>query len=614
MKQKQYESISQNIVNFVGGKENIIGVTHCATRLRIVLKDNSLIQSDNLENVELVKGSFVAGDQLQLIFGAGTVNEVYAVFSKFVGIENMSLNDVKSLQKQNPVQAVIKTLSDVFVEIIPAILAAALLLGLTGFLGGQPFIKTNEFAYAANKLAEIASVGAFAFLPLLVCYSATKRFGGRPVLGIVMGGIMLLPSLANAYDIGKAGFNPEVINLLGYKIQLIGFQGGVLIALMVGFIVASLDKFFERKIPSVVKLIFGPMLTVFISTILLFTVIGPVGRELSNFITLGLVNITKSTGIFGYMLFAGIQQVIVITGLHHILNAVEAQLIATTKTNFLNPLMSVALMAQGGAVLGYLVLKWKDLKAREIAIPSFASILFGISEPAIFGINLKHKFPLVAGCIAAAISGGYVYLVDLKSIGYGATAIPGFFIAQPGGHVNYLIAHLIALVLGAALTIVISRFYIKKEVKSVNEITFATIGNGTVKAISESKDATFASKVMGDGYLVDVVDGVIVSPVDGEVEFVFPSKHAVGIKCHDGSKILIHAGIDTVKLNGEGFEVFVGEKQQVKKGQKLLKMDVNVVKNAGYETETMVVFSELAAGKKVVVTPEATVVATIVNE
>lgn len=624
LKQQHYTKISQDVLSFIGGKDNIQGVAHCATRLRIVVKDKSLIQSDKLEQVDLVKGSFIAGDQLQIIFGAGTVNEVYEVFAKEAGISEMSLGEVKELgnAKMNPVQAVIKALSDVFVEIIPAILAAALLLGLTGFLAKQDFITSNEYLKGFVRMADLASVGAFAYLPLLVCYSATKRFGGRAVLGIVIGGIMLLPSLANAYDIGGPNFKPEVINFFGLNVQLIGFQGGVLIALMMGWLVATLDKFFSKHIPDVVKLIFAPVLTVFIATILLFTVVGPVGRLASDFITVGLVNVTKTTGVFGYMLFAGLQQIIVITGLHHILNAVEAQLIATTKFDFLNPLMSVALMAQGGAVLGYLFLNWKNNKAKELAIPSFTSILFGISEPAIFGINLKHKFPLIAGCIAASITGAYVYFTNLTAIGYGATAIPGFFIASEAnnGHLHYIVAHVIATVLGALFTIILAKFYTKKEVKQQEVVNVKTsneaiilkaVANGEVKSVSESEDQTFASKMMGDGYLVNPTDGLIVAPCDATVEFVFPTKHALGLILNDGSKLLIHAGIDTVKLNGEGFESYVKDGQKVKAGDQLLKMDLDVVKNAGYSTQTMVIVVELANGRNAVITPDQASVATI---
>ena len=628
-KEKLYQKISQEILENIGGSQNIQGAAHCATRLRIVLKDLSLVKNDKLENIDLIKGSFIAGSQLQLILGAGTVNEVYKVFAKEAKLENMSLSDVKDIaaKKENPLQKVIKALSDVFVEIIPAILAAAILLGVTGFLANFEAVKTNQTLYAINRLANLASVGIFAVLPMVVVYSATKRFGGRAILGIVVGAIMLDGSLANAYSIGTPGFNPEILDLFGLKIQMVGFQGGIIVALMMGYIVAQLDKFFEKKIPSVIKLLVSPMLTVFISTFLLFTIVGPIGRELSNYITGGLVWVSTEFGLIGYMIFAGLQQIIVITGLHHILNAAEAQLIATTGRDFLNPLMSVALISQGGAVLGYYLLHRKERKVAEIALPSFVSILFGISEPAIFGVNLKYKFPLIAGCIAGAIAGAFVYIFKLSSLGFGATAIPGITIIDPvnNGYINYIIVHLIGLVLGVVICYTFGKAKTKKviadeekanentsEIKvesttdtNLDEITLISPIKGEVKDISESSDETFASKVMGDGILVNPSEEIFVAPADATVELVFPTKHAIGLSLKDGSQILMHCGINTVSMNGEGFEVYVEEGQEVKQGDKLIKMDLEKVKQAGHSTQTLMIVNELPDGRKVEVNPDS---------
>ena len=541
----------------------------------------------------------------------------------------MSLSDVKDIanNKENPLQKVIKALSDVFVEIIPAILAAAILLGVTGFLANFEAVKTNQTLYAINRLSNLASVGIFAVLPMVVVYSATKRFGGRAILGIVVGAIMLDGSLANAYSIGTPGFNPEILDLFGLKIQMVGFQGGIIVALMMGYIVAQLDKFFEKKIPSVIKLLVSPMLTVFISTFLLFTIVGPIGRELSNYITGGLVWISTEFGLIGYMIFAGLQQIIVITGLHHILNAAEAQLIATTGRDFLNPLMSVALISQGGAVLGYYLLHRKERKVAEIALPSFVSILFGISEPAIFGVNLKYKFPLIAGCIAGAIAGAFVYIFKLSSLGFGATAIPGITIIDPAnnGYINYIIVHLIGLVLGIVICYTFGKAKTKKvivdeekvnentsEIKvesitdtNLDEITLISPIKGEVKDISESSDETFASKVMGDGILVNPSEEIFVAPADAKVELVFPTKHAIGLSLKDGSQILMHCGINTVSMNGEGFEVYVEEGQEVKQGDKLIKMDLEKVKQAGHSTQTLMIVNELPDGRKVEVNPDS---------
>lgn len=469
-KQQRYLEISRQITEQVGGKENIVASTHCATRLRIVLKDYDKINKEAIDNIDLVKGEFVAGNQLQIIFGAGLVNEIYEVFSQYTGTAGSSMAEVKSeaAKKMNPLQAVIKSLSDVFVDIMPGILAAALLSGLTGVLSQWDVVESNATLFAINKLVSLASNGIFSILPLAVCYSACKRYGGKPILGLVMGAIMLDSSLANAYDAAKGIVDVQTISLFGFDIELVGFQGGIIIALMMGFVIAKLDIFFDEKIPDVVKLLFSPMCSVLISTVLLFTIVGPVGRLLSNGITNGLVWMTQNLGILGYMVFGGVQQIIVITGLHHIFGAIEAQLLSDTGRNFLNPLMSVALMGQGGAVLGYLALNWKNNKAKELCIPSFISTLFGISEPAIFGVNLRYKFPLVAGCIGGAIAGGYVFLTDLASLGFGTTALPGLAICDPahGGYLNYIIAHLIALGVGLVLTVLFGKVTAKKNAAS----------------------------------------------------------------------------------------------------------------------------------------------------
>ena len=623
-KEQRYLEISKRITELVGGRDNIIATAHCATRLRIVLKDYELADLERIEDVDLVKGQFVAGNQLQIIFGAGLVNEVYEVFSRYTGTENSSLGDVKAAgaQRMNPLQAVIKSLSDVFIDIMPGILAAALLLGLTGVLSKWDVVTNNATLSAVNRLASLASSGIFNILPMAVCYSACKRYGGKPILGLIVGAIMLDASLANAYDAAQGLVEPEVLSIFGLNIELVGFQGGIIIALMMGFIVAKLDIFFDKRIPDVVKLLFSPLCTVLVSTVLLFTIVGPVGRGLSNGITFVLIWVTENLGALGYMIFAGVQQIIVITGLHHIFGAIEAQLLADTGRNFLNPLMSVALMGQGGAVLGYLALHWRNNRTKELCIPSFASTLFGISEPAIFGVNLRYKFPLIGGCIAGALAGGYVYLTDLASLGFGTTGVPGIAICDPahGGYLNYIVAHLIALGGGALFTIILGRFFERRTApaagakassgsgaadagkqqaeapaagaaeepkEEVKRVEIYPCAKGTVKNISASRDASFAAKTMGDGIVVEEPDGSVYAPCDGRVGFVFPSRHAVGIATDNGADILIHCGLDTVKLDGEGFECFVQEGQRVKKGDLLIRFDEPGIRKKGYDTEIM---------------------------
>lgn len=620
-KNNEYLEISKQIVANIGGMDNIQGTAHCATRLRIVLKDNDLADIEKLEDIDKVKGAFIAGNQLQLILGAGTVNDVYEVFAEYTNTQNMSLGDLKeeSAKRQNPLQAVIKALSDVFIGIMPALLAAALLMGITSVLGGLEVVKTHDTLYAINRLVSLASTGIFAILPMAVCYSAVKRFGGNPVLGMVIGAIMLDSSLANAYQAAQGTVDIEVIRLFGLKIEMVGFQGGIIIALMMGFVVAKLDKFFNKVIPDVIKLLVAPMLTVFISTVLLFTLVGPAGRILSNGITDGLMWSTEHLGAFGYALFAGVQQIVVITGLHHIIGAVEAQLIASTGTNFLNPLMSVALFGQSGAVLGYLSLNWKNLKARELCIPSFCSILFGISEPAIFGVNLRYKFPLIGGCIGGAVAGAYVYYSKLTALGFGTTALPGMAIANPAhhGYINYIIAHAIAIMIGFVCTVIFGKMWSapdknkkdKKNDTKENDTTKAVIteepgavyaaAEGTVKDIEASTDPTFANKVLGDGVVIFPEDGTVMAPCKATVSLVYPTGHAIGLTTADGAEILIHCGVDTVNMNGEGFETLVKEGQEVTAEEALIRFDIDLVKKHGYSPEILVIFTELPEGKTI---------------
>lgn len=628
-KREEYLEISKQIVTYVGGMDNVQGTAHCATRLRIVLENNDLADMEQLENIDKVKGAFIAGNQLQLIFGAGLVNDVYEVFAEYTNTQNMSLGDLKaqSVKKQNPIQAVIKALSDVFIGIMPAILAAALLMGITGVLGNLEVVKNHDTLYAINKLASLASTGIFAILPMAVCYSAVKRFGGNPVLGMVLGAIMLDSSLANAYSAAQGLVDPEVIRLFGLKIELVGFQGGIIIALMMGYVVAKLDIYFNKKVPDVVKLLVAPLLTVFISTVLLFTIVGPVGRILSNGITNGLVWGTENLGAVGYAIFGGLQQLVVITGLHHIIGAVEAQLIASTGVNFINPLMSVALMGQGGAVLGYLVLNWKNVKARELCIPSFCSTLFGISEPAIFGVNLRYRYPLAGGCVGGAVAGVYVYFAKLTALGFGTTALPGMAIANPvnNGYINYIVAHILALAVGLGCTILFGKTFgekqnakaaaekiakkeaaetkeeteEKKPAGPVGKISVSSPAEGEVKEITESSDPTFAEKTLGDGVVIMPEKGIVKAPCNGQISFAYPGGHALGMELEDGTGILIHCGVDTVNMNGEGFKLQVQEGQNVKEGDLLLKFDKDLVVKKGYSPEILMIFSEVPEERNV---------------
>ena len=600
-KRQRYEKIAEELTQLSGGKDNIQGIAHCATRLRIVLKDNDLADLKAMEDVDLAKGVFVAGDQVQIIFGAGLVNDVYEVIADYNNMQGMSLGDLKTVanQKMNPLQRIIKALSDVFVDIMPGILAAALLTGLSGVLGNLDFVHNNATLYGINTLINISSGAIFGFLPLAVAYSACKRFGGRPILGIVIGCIMLSGSLADAYAAAQGTVEVTTLHILGLPVQLVGFQGGIIVALLMGWVTAKLDKFFEKKVPEVIRLLVSPLLTTLVGALLLFTVIGPVGRGLSSGLTNGLVWMTQNLGVIGYAAFSGLQQLLVITGLHHILGAVEAQLLADTGRNFLNPLMSVAIIAQGGAVLGYLVRHRDNIKTRDICIPSFVSVLFGITEPAIFGVNLRYRYPLIGGCIGGALGGMVVYLTNLAALGFGTTVLPGIALADPAGngYVSYIIAHAVAIAGGFLLTLVFSGFMEKREAASQTAApavpaftpaetpepeAFYGYAQGTSLPLEEVKDETFASKVLGDGVAVEPSVGKVFAPADAVVDNLFDTHHAIGLVTGDGVEVLLHIGINTVELGGKHFEAHVQVGDKVKKGDLLLSFDIDAVKAAGY--------------------------------
>ncbi len=620
-KRQRYEKISIELTKLVGGKDNIQGVAHCATRLRIVLKDNDLADLKAIEDVDLAKGVFVAGDQVQIIFGAGLVNDVYEVFADYNNMKNMSLSDLKTEanKKMNPLQRIIKALSDVFVDIMPGILAAALLTGLSGVLGNLEFVKANETLFGINRLINISSGAIFGFLPLAVAYSACKRFGGRPILGIVIGCIMLSDSLANAYSAAQGTVEVTTLHIFGMGVDLVGFQGGIIVALLMGFVTAKLDIFFEKKVPEVIRLLISPLLTTLVGALLLFTVIGPLGRGLSSGITNALVWMTQNLGVFGYAVFSGLQQLVVITGLHHIFGAIEAQLLADTGRNFLNPLMSVAIIAQGGAVLAYMVMHRKNVKTRELCIPSFISVLFGITEPALFGVNLRYRFPIIGGCIGGAMGGVVVYLTNLAAVGFGTTVVPGIALADPAGngYVNYIIAHGVAIAGGFIMTLILGKFMEKTPAETANKRqeeepednnmeeaevpdkeTFFGYAEGQLIAMEDVKDETFANKVLGDGVAVIPEQGKVYAPTDGTITSIFDTKHAVCFASTYGTEILIHIGVDTVKLEGKHFTAHVKDGDLVKKGQLLVEFDKEAIERAGYDTVIPMIFTDLPDEKK----------------
>lgn len=637
-KKQRYEKIASEIVRLAGGRDNILGVAHCATRLRLVLEDNDKADTAAIERVDLVKGVFVAGDQLQIIFGAGLVNDVCQILAESIHMDSMSLGDLKTKanKRMNPLQRAVKALSDVFIEIMPGILAAALLTGLSSVLGNLEFVENNDTLYGISTLINIASGAIFGFLPLCVAYSTVKRFGGRPIMGIVMGCIMLSGSLADAYAAAQGTVDVTVLHIFGLPVELVGFQGGIIVALLIGVVTAKLDIFFEKKVPEVIRLLVSPLLTTLVSSFLLFMIIGPVGRGLASGITAALVWMTQNLGALGYAVFSGVQQLIVITGLHHVFGAIESQLLVDTGRNFLNPLMSVAIIAQGGAVLGYLAGHLKDARAKELCIPSFISVLFGITEPALFGVNLRYRYPLIGGCIGGAVGGVIVYMTNLAALGFGTTVVPGIALADPAhnGYLNYVIAHVAAVVSGFLFAFLLGIVFRRKAaIEEGNAVStaipaaqpaakepepvlqteeggaeeIAAFVKGDYIGIEKVNDPTFAQKILGEGVAILPSDNKIYAPADAVVEMVADTKHAVTLRTKAGNGILLHVGIDTVQLGGKYFSVHVETGQEVKKGDCIMDVDFAGVKKEGYDTAVCMIFAELADGRNVTREPEKAV-------
>ena len=628
-KRRRYENIATELVRLVGGRDNILGIAHCATRLRLVLEDNDKADTKAIENVDLVKGVFVAGDQLQIIFGAGLVNDVCQVLADSIHMDSMSLGDLKTKanKRMNPLQRAVKALSDVFIEIMPGILAAALLTGLSSVLGNIEFVQNNDTLYGLSRLINISSGAIFGFLPLCVAYSTVKRFGGRPIMGIVIGCIMLTNSLADASAAAQGTVEVTTLHIFGFPVELIGFQGGIIVALLIGIVTAKLDIFFEKKVPEVVRLLVSPLLTTLVSSFLLFMIIGPIGRGLANGITDVLVWMTQHLGVVGYAAFSGLQQLIVITGLHHVFGAIESQLLVGTGRNFLNPLMSVAIIAQGGAVLGYMARNVKDAKAKELCIPSFISVLFGITEPALFGVNLRYRYPIIGGCLGGAIGGVIVYFTHLAALGFGTTVVPGIALADPenNGYVNYIIAHLTALAAGFIFSFFLGMIFEKKD-KTAAGLTSEAVSSSSVRVavslegesakaelpekiyafaagefigIEKVNDPTFSQKVLGDGVAILPSEGKIYAPADCTVEMVMDTKHAVGLRTKAGNGLLIHVGIDTVQLGGKYFDVHVTEGQELKAGDCIMDFDKDKIREEGYDTAACLIFTEPVEGSHV---------------
>ncbi len=591
-----YNKVAKEVISHVGGPKNIKKAFHCATRLRLMLKDPSLADEKALESVDRVKGTFLVQEQFQIIFGSGTVNLVTDEVLKELGMESQDQADEEIVEKKgNPISRAVKTLSDIFVPIVPAIVAGGLLMGINNVLTAQGlFFAHKSLIEAYPMFKDFASIinlfsnAAFTFLPILVGFSATKKFGGNPYLGAVMGMIMVHPDLLNCYNYGKVA--TPFWNLFGLKVAAVGYQGTVLPILFVSWLIAKLETKLHKITPSWLDNLTTPLLSVLITGFITFLAVGPVLREAGNILADGLQWIYFTLGPVGGAIFGFLYAPIVITGMHQSFIAIETQLLASAAhRTFIFPTAAMSNVAQGAAVLAVFFLS-KDPKQKSLCSASGISALLGITEPAMFGVNLKLKYPFIGAICGSGVGSAWIAGTKTLASAVGTAGIPGFISIPPESWLNYGIGMVLSMSVAFIVTCILHKRNVEGKTPAENENLAAPM-KGNVAPITECPDPTFASKAMGDGFVVFPEDGKFYAPASGEITMTFPTKHAFGLMTNDGTEILVHIGLDTVELNGEPFTMHVKKGDKVKKGQLLIDVDLKAIEAAGKETATAVVIT-----------------------
>ena len=605
--------IAKKVIEALGGRENVNSVAHCATRLRVMVKDEAKINKDAIENLEKVQGAFFNSGQYQIIFGTGTVNKMYDEVVA-LGLPTSSKDEMKeeAAKQGNWFQRAIRTFGDVFVPLLPAIVATGLFMGIRGAIvqdqvlalfgtTAEAFKATNFYTYSV-----VLTDTAFAFFPALICWSAFRVFGGNPLLGLVLGLMMVNSSLPNAWAVASGDAQP--ILFFGF-IKVVGYQNSVLPAFFVGLTGAKLEKWLRKRIPDVLDLLLVPFLTFLVMSILALFVIGPVFHEVESYVKVATVWLLSLPMGLGGLILGGVHQVIVVTGVHHIFNLLEANLVTSTGSDPLNAIITAAMTAQLGATLAVGV-KTKNPKIKALAFPAALSAGLGITEPAIFGINLRYGKPFIMGLIAGAAGGWLANILGLAGTSFGITIIPGTLLYINGQLLKYVFMVLVTTALGFGLTYAfgykeeteVVEETVSEETTVVNEEVPATLQDETIQtpivgdvvALSNVNDPVFSSGAMGQGIAVKPSQDVVYAPADAEVTIVFPTGHAYGLRTANGAEILIHVGIDTVSMNGEGFNHKVAQGDKVKAGEVLGTFDSAKIAAAGLDNTTMVIVTNTA--------------------
>ena len=627
----KFEQEAKDLLAAIGGKENVTAVTHCATRMRFVLGDDKKADVKTIEAIPAVKGTFTNAGQFQVIIG----NEVpifYNDFTAVSGIEGVSKEAAKSAAKsnQNPVQRVMTTLAEIFTPIIPALIVGGLILGFRNvlegvhwsMLDGKTITEVSQFWSGVNHFLWLPGEAIFQFLPVGITWSVSRKMGTSQILGIVLGICLVSPQLLNAYSVASTPASEIAKNWVWdfgfFTVNRIGYQAQVIPALLAGLSLSYLEIFWRKHVPEVVSMIFVPFLSLIPALILAHTVLGPIGwtigQALSTVVLAGLTGPVK--WLFGAV-FGALYAPFVITGLHHMTNAIDTQLIADAGGTALWPMIALSNIAQGSAVFAYYIMHRHDEREAQISLPATISAYLGVTEPALFGVNVKYIYPFVAGMIGSSIAGllSVTFNVTAASIGIGG--LPGILSIQPKYMIPFAAIMLVAIIVPMVLTFFFRKaglftktedstelqaeFAAQEEAEFASHTATSTVLaesaevvsplTGQVKPLSQATDPVFSSGVMGQGVVIEPSQGELVSPVNGTVTVLFPTKHAVGIVSEEGVEMLMHIGMDTVSLDGKGFKAHVEQGDKVVVGQQLISFDMDVIKKAGLVTETPVIIT-----------------------
>ena len=617
-----------SLLEYVGGKDNIRAVTHCVTRMRFVLVDEKKADIKKIEALPSTKGTFTQAGQFQVIIG-NEVSDYYNEFTKIAGIDGVSKDAVKNAAKSNQtfIQRLMSNLAEIFTPLIPALICGGLILGFRSVIGDiklldngtKTLVENYQFFAGLYSFLWLIGEAIFHFLPVGIVWSITRKMGTTQILGIVLGLTLVSPQLLNAFAV-VPGAQIPVWDFGIFQIEMIGYQSQVIPAILAAFILVYLEKFWRRVTPDYISMIVVPLMSLVPAVILAHVIVGPIGWAIGSFIAnIVYAGLTSSFGWIFAGIFGFFYAPLVITGLHHMTNAIDLQLMSQFNGTILWPMVALSNIAQGSAVLAMIFLQRKNERAKQVNVPACISCYLGVTEPALFGVNLKYGFPLVCGlvgsCIAAMISVSSGVMAS--SIGVGG--IPGILSIKPQYMFMFFIAMLEAICVPFILTTIVGKKKlsledIKGESSSIsdntplqttenkiettstakNDIvsTFKSPVSGITKNLNETEDKAFASGAMGEGFAVELTDGKVVAPFDGEVMVCFPTGHAYGLKSTDGTEILIHIGMDTVQLDGKGFDVKVEAGQKIKQGDVLVQVDLDYVKSQGKPLTTPIVFTD----------------------